>query len=52
MYARIVIALITASCLHLASMPNAPLHRQQSMPTLAQYCLPDEHNLDRLFCRE
>jgi hypothetical protein len=44
----IALALITAFHLHLASPPP----RHESTPKLAQYCMPDEHNADRLFCRE
>ena len=46
MAVTIAIALITASCLHVASPPQS----HEAMPKLAQYCLPDQHDADRVFC--
>jgi hypothetical protein len=42
----IAIGLITASYLHVGSPPQW----HEAMPKLAQYCLPDQHDADRVFC--
>jgi hypothetical protein len=50
MLALIAAALMTVS--HTGSLPQARLQMHESISNLAQYCVPEHTDADRIFCHD
>jgi hypothetical protein len=50
MFAMVALILLTASCWHLKGAWEPMVRWQGPSINLAQYCLPEEPDAERLFC--
>jgi hypothetical protein len=50
MFRIMALALIVVSCLQVPHAPAALLDPQEGTFKLAQYCIPQDYDADRLFC--